>query len=81
MSEQEIEKEKEEQEEKVEEESGASAKEKVSFSESGKLSVTAENIFPVIKQWLYTEKEIFIRELVSNAADAILKLQKLSGIG
>lgn len=46
--------------------------------EKGKLSIQAENILPVIKKWLYSEKEIFIRELVSNAFDAITKLRKVS---
>lgn len=49
--------------------------------ESGHISIHAENILPIIKKWLYSEKEIFLRELVSNAADAILKLQKLALIG
>ena len=49
--------------------------------ERGQISIHAENILPIIKRWLYSEKEIFIRELVSNAADAILKLQKLALIG
>lgn len=49
--------------------------------ESGHISIHAENILPIIKRWLYSEKEIFLRELVSNAADAILKLQKLALIG
>ena len=51
------------------------------MSESGHISIHAENILPIIKRWLYSEKEIFLRELVSNAADAILKLSKLSLIG
>ena len=49
--------------------------------EAGHISIHAENILPIIKRWLYSEKEIFIRELVSNAADAILKLQKLALLG
>ncbi|MCX6105391.1 MAG: molecular chaperone HtpG [Proteobacteria bacterium] len=49
--------------------------------EAGHISIHAENILPIIKRWLYSEKEIYIRELVSNAADAILKLQKLSLLG
>jgi molecular chaperone HtpG len=49
--------------------------------ESGHISIHAENILPIIKRWLYSEKEIYLRELVSNAADAILKLQKLALIG
>ena len=47
----------------------------------GNISVNAENIFPIIKKWLYSEKDIFLRELVSNASDAISKLEKLSAIG
>ena len=46
--------------------------------EKGKLSIHTENILPVIKKWLYSEKEIFLRELVSNAFDAIMKLKKIS---
>ena len=49
--------------------------------ESGNISIHAENILPIIKKWLYSEKEIYIRELVSNAADAIYKLSKLSLMG
>jgi molecular chaperone HtpG len=50
-------------------------------TESGHISIHADNILPIIKRWLYSEKEIFIRELVSNAADAITKLQKLATLG
>ncbi len=46
-------------------------------SEKGGVSVSTENIFPVIKQWLYSEKEIFLRELVSNACDAVTKHKRL----
>ncbi|MCR4689669.1 MAG: molecular chaperone HtpG [Saccharofermentans sp.] len=48
---------------------------------SGKVSVTTENIFPVIRQWLYEDKDIFIRELVSNCADAISKHRRLAEMG
>ncbi|PJZ30345.1 molecular chaperone HtpG [Leptospira kmetyi] len=44
----------------------------------GRISVETENIFPIIKKWLYSEKDIFIRELVSNASDAITKLKKIA---
>lgn len=44
----------------------------------GKIQVHSENIFPVIKKWLYSDKDIFLRELISNACDAIKKLQRLS---
>jgi len=47
----------------------------------GKIKVQAENIFPIIKKFLYTDQEIFLRELVSNAVDATTKLNKLSSIG
>ena len=47
----------------------------------GNISVNSENIFPVIKKWLYSDKDIFLREIVSNACDAITKLKKLAGIG
>lgn len=49
--------------------------------ESGSVSINAENIFPIIKKWLYSEKDIFVRELVSNSSDAISKLVKLKGMG
>ena len=47
----------------------------------GKIKVQAENIFPIIKKFLYTDQEIFLRELVSNAVDATTKIKKLSSIG
>ena len=47
----------------------------------GRISVSTENIFPIIRQWLYSEQDIFIRELVSNAADAIAKLKRLRELG
>jgi molecular chaperone HtpG len=46
--------------------------------EKGKINVETENIFPIIKKWLYSEKDIFLRELVSNASDAITKLKKIA---
>ena len=49
--------------------------------EKGGISVQTEHIFPIIKKWLYSEKEIFIREIVSNSVDAITKLRRLSSIG
>ena len=48
---------------------------------SGKINVAVENIFPLIKKFLYSDHEIFLRELVSNATDATLKLKHLSNIG
>ncbi len=47
----------------------------------GSLSINSENIFPIIKKWLYSDHDIFFRELVSNGCDAITKLKKLSLIG
>ncbi len=49
--------------------------------QKGNIGVTTENIFPVIKKFLYSENEIFLRELVSNAVDATQKLKTLSSIG
>lgn len=48
---------------------------------SGKISVQTENIFPIIKKFLYSEQEIFLRELISNAVDATTKLKTLSSMG
>lgn len=50
-------------------------------TEKGTISINTENIFPIIKKFLYSDHEIFLRELVSNAVDATQKLQKLSSIG
>ena len=47
----------------------------------GQIKVHSENIFPIIKKWLYSDKDIFLRELVSNGSDAIKKLERLQGIG
>ncbi len=47
----------------------------------GGISIELEHIFPIIKKWLYSEKEIFIREIVSNACDAITKLRRLISLG
>lgn len=49
--------------------------------ESGNLSINSENMLPIIKKWLYSDKDIFIRELISNANDAIVKFQKLVSLG
>lgn len=48
---------------------------------TGNINVTAENIFPIIKKFLYSDHEIFLRELISNATDATLKLKHLSTLG
>ena len=47
----------------------------------GSLSINSENIFPIIKKWLYSDHDIFYRELVSNGCDAITKLKKLALMG
>ncbi len=49
--------------------------------QKGKIAVTTENIFPIIKKFLYSEHEIFLRELISNAIDAIQKLKTLASAG
>ncbi len=51
------------------------------MSKKGNLSIDSENIFPIIKKWLYSDHDIFLRELISNACDAITKLKKLSLVG
>jgi molecular chaperone HtpG len=48
---------------------------------TGQISVQSENIFPIIKKFPYTDQEIFLRELVSNAVDATKKLSTLSRLG
>ncbi|MBQ4474058.1 MAG: molecular chaperone HtpG [Lachnospiraceae bacterium] len=50
-------------------------------SKNGSLSINSENIFPIIKKWLYSDSDIFYRELVSNGCDAITKLKKLEAVG
>ena len=47
----------------------------------GGISVDAEHLFPIIKKWLYSDKDIFLREIVSNASDAITKLKRLDSLG
>ena len=49
--------------------------------EQGSLAINSENIFPIIKKWLYSDHDIFIRELVSNGCDAITKRKKLDMMG
>jgi molecular chaperone HtpG len=51
------------------------------MKEKGTISIHTENIFPIIKKFLYSDNEIFLRELVSNAADANQKIKRLSGLG
>ena len=47
----------------------------------GNLSINSENIFPIIKKWMYSDHDIFVRELISNGCDAITKLKKLDMMG
>lgn len=47
----------------------------------GGISVETQHIFPIIKKWLYSDKDIFLREIVSNASDAVVKLQRLNSLG
>lgn len=51
------------------------------MAEKGSLSINSENIFPIIKKWMYSDQDIFVREQISNASDAVTKLEKLSLIG
>ena len=51
------------------------------MAKKGSLSISSENIFPVIKKWLYSDHDIFYRELISNGCDAITKLKKLELMG
>ncbi len=50
-------------------------------AKSGSLSINSENIFPIIKKWLYSDHDIFFRELISNGCDAVTKLKKLDMLG
>ena len=51
------------------------------MKEKGTISIHTENIFPIIKKFLYSDHEIFLRELISNAVDATQKLKRLSALG
>ena len=51
------------------------------MAKKGSLSINSENIFPVIKKWLYSDHDIFVRELISNGCDAVTKLKKLDMMG
>src|SRR5512133_1265131 len=54
---------------------------KLKDMQTGKIGVTTENIFPIIKKFLYSDHEIFLRELISNAVDATQKLKTLASMG
>ena len=47
----------------------------------GNLSINSDNIFPIIKKWLYSDHDIFFRELIYNGCEAITKLKKLDRMG
>ena len=51
------------------------------MQKNGSLSIHSENIFPIIKKWMYSDQDIFVREQISNATDAVTKLEKLALIG
>ena len=51
------------------------------MAKKGTISVTTENIFPIIRKWLYSDQDIFVRELVSNGSDAISKFKRLVDLG
>ena len=51
------------------------------INQKGNISIHTENIFPIIKKWLYSDKDIFIRELISNGCDAVNKYKKLISLG
>src|SRR5271166_948877 len=51
------------------------------MQEKGTISIHTENIFPIIKKFLYSDNEIFLRELVSNAVDAVQKIKRLAAMG
>ena len=51
------------------------------MQEKGTISIHTENIFPIIKKFLYSDNEIFLRELVSNAVDAVQKINRLAALG
>ncbi len=51
------------------------------MAKTGNLSINSDNLFPIIKKWLYSDHDIFVRELISNGCDAITKLKKLSLMG
>ncbi len=50
-------------------------------SKKGNLSINSENMFPIIKKWLYSDHDIFYREVISNACDAITKIRKMDMMG
>ena len=57
------------------------SKKKSGKTEKGELSIKTEDLFPIIKKWLYSENDIFLRELIANSLDAIIKFQKIISFG
>ena len=51
------------------------------MAKKGKIKISSENMMPIIKKWLYSDKDIFLREIVSNASDAVTKLKRLISLG
>ena len=51
------------------------------MAKTGKIKISSENMMPIIKKWLYSDKDIFLREIVSNGMDAITKYKKLVDMG
>ena len=54
---------------------------KTLMEKQGNIRISSENMMPIIKKWLYSDKDIFLREIVANASDAITKLKKLCDMG
>ena len=51
------------------------------MSKQGNIRIASENMMPIIKKWLYSDKDIFLREIVANGVDAITKFRKLADMG
>ena len=51
------------------------------MAKQGNIRISSENMMPIIKKWLYSDKDIFLREIVANAVDAITKFKKLADLG
>ena len=51
------------------------------MAKQGNIQISSENMMPIIKKWLYSDKDIFLREIVANGVDAITKFKKLVGMG
>ena len=51
------------------------------MAKQGNIQISSENMMPIIKKWLYSDKDIFLREIIANGADAITKFKKLADLG